>query len=1233
MSNINNNIITSFQDLEARIKELELENINLKENQAELNRANQLSLNFFDYFPALVWRSGLDKSFNYFNKTWLNFTGRTFEQEFGNGWVQSVHPDDISNFLQIYENAFDNQQHFEIAYRLKNKFGQFSWIKNTGQPFYNSDNSFLGYIGNCVDITESKHTEQQLLEAKEKVHESEEKFKLLHQNAGIGIGYYNTDGIILSYNQLAAQHMNGNPEDFIGKSIFDLFPKPVADFYFNRIQKSVNSTEPIVYEDFVALPNEQKWFLSTYLKIVNSRNKVLGIQIISQDITNLKNAERELNDNKEFFKAIFEQASAGIGIALPNGKMFNCNQKLAEMLGYTINELINLTVYDITLDEDLDKEKLQVKQIYENKVDTFVLEKRYLHKSGQIVWAYLSSKVVRDQNDQIKYVIGVVTDITERKRVEIELTLAKEKAEENQRQLKYSQQVARIGYYVFSIQSGFWSSSEMLDEIFGIDENYPRNIHGWLQLIHPHFQTEMLNYLTDNILTQHQEFNKSYQIVNIKTNQSCWVHGRGTLAFDESGNLVRMFGTIQDISQSKSFEQTIVKAKEKAEENEKLLRIKNEEYEAINEELRQTNEELFKAKEKAIKSELFYRQTFENSAVGVAHVFANGQFIKMNDSFCKIVGYTKEELLNMNFADITYPDDLEKEAAYIEKIIKNEIDTFSLEKRYIHKTGQLIWISLHSNVVRDKDNQVLFAIASLADITDRINLQNEIILAKQKVEVSQQLFKALIENAPDGVVIIDENGKFTYGSPNAARLFGYSEEELFGHYGYEFTHPDDLPLVLETIQSITNNPKLKPKIKYRFKRKNGEFRWIETTFTNLLSDKAVNGFILNFADVTERKQIYDELLIAKEKAEESDRLKSSFLQNLSHEIRTPLNAICGFAGLITKPDLVTEKRNKFSEIIRDNSEKLTGIITDVIEISQIQSKLVSVKLSEFDIVSFINAITEKFKVRLSEKNLELKLKMNFWESKLNILSDFDKLQSIFKHLIDNAIKFTQQGSIEIGCYLENDCINFSITDTGIGIPAKMQSVIFEPFRQVELGMTRNFGGNGLGLSLVKSYTSLLKGTITLKSEINVGTTFHISIPYITPQHTIKLTPQEPKKLRIHTILIAEDEFANYQYLKELLNETGINILYAANGQEAIEICQRNQNINLILMDIKMPIMDGKTATKVIKTFNPHLPIIAQTAYALEHERAKYEGIFDDYLTKPISEQALKEKLHKFIKQH
>lgn len=387
-----------------------------------------------------------------------------------------------------------------------------------------------------------------------------------------------------------------------------------------------------------------------------------------------------------------------------------------------------------------------------------------------------------------------------------------------------------------------------------------------------------------------------------------------------------------------------------------------------------------------------------------------------------------------------------------------------------------------------------------------------------------------------------------------------------------------------------------------------------------------------------RHKLEMQLKMSKEKAEESDSLKTAFLQNMSHEVRTPLNAIVGFSQMITDPGQSANLLEEYSKMIKKSSDKLIDIISNVIEMSQIhvrQGQLVSV---EFDIVQLISDLVKKFEESAKHKNLNLVFHNDLPGEKLIILSDREKLRKIYYHLIDNAVKFTNKGTVEITSELKQEILRVTISDTGIGIPEKTRKIIFEPFRQLDSHLTRSYGGNGLGLPLADAYVKMLNGSLALTSEENKGTTVQVDIP-VSLSHkkslikekdeVIPSPDQGKKKSSDKTVLIAEDDYSNYIYLVELLKSYKLNILHAINGQQAAELCKNDRKVALILMDIMMPVMDGYEAAKQIKSFS-HVPIIAQTAYAMEDEVSKYSTVFDDYLTKPIGKEEVIRIIEKYL---
>lgn len=377
-----------------------------------------------------------------------------------------------------------------------------------------------------------------------------------------------------------------------------------------------------------------------------------------------------------------------------------------------------------------------------------------------------------------------------------------------------------------------------------------------------------------------------------------------------------------------------------------------------------------------------------------------------------------------------------------------------------------------------------------------------------------------------------------------------------------------------------------------------------------------------------------ELLASKQKAEESDRLKTVFLQNISHEIRTPMNGILGFIELMNKDDLLEKDKKNYMDIVTKSGHRLLNTINDVIEISKIESGQISLHYSNVNIDEIMTDLYDFFKKQAEEKGVKLIYNRTLSEKIPLIETDKSLIEKIMVNLLRNAVKFTNEGSIEFGHYKEKNQLIFYVLDTGCGIPADRQEAILERFVQSDLNMTRAHEGSGLGLAIAKAYIELLGGKIKLESEENKGSKFYFNIPYISVKQKdeymltekISLT-QLNKKI---TILIAEDDEFSYMYLEKILKSEFITIIHANNGKDTVEIIKSNPGITMILMDIKMPLMNGLVATQHIREFNPHIPIIAQTAYAFKEDK---EEIFDsgcnDFITKPIDRNELIRLIFKY----
>ncbi|NBC84098.1 MAG: PAS domain S-box protein [Bacteroidetes bacterium] len=384
-----------------------------------------------------------------------------------------------------------------------------------------------------------------------------------------------------------------------------------------------------------------------------------------------------------------------------------------------------------------------------------------------------------------------------------------------------------------------------------------------------------------------------------------------------------------------------------------------------------------------------------------------------------------------------------------------------------------------------------------------------------------------------------------------------------------------------------------------------------------------------------KEELYEQNLIrAKEKAEENDNLKSAFLANMSHELRTPMNGIIGFSEMFMSEDISDEKRKQFATIVIDSSQRLLNIVNDILDISRIETGQLELSEDQVDLAKIFEDLKKFYTPLVRDKGLQLIMNNQLVADENLVYMDETKLHQVLNNLLSNALKFTNNGFIKVDCrIIDKNNLEFQVEDTGIGIAEEQHDLVFERFRQVETDLQKQFSGTGLGLAISKKMVELMNGEIWLTSTVAKGTTFGFTLPY-KPLHSVNLRKHEKTTVSEHNdrqiikdinykILVAEDEQINFMYIKEALSDTKLEILHARNGREAVKMFRQNKDIRLVLMDIKMPLEDGFEATKKIKKLNTDIPVIAQTAYAMAYDREKALAAgCDDYLAKPIKKQHL-----------
>lgn len=637
----------------------------------------------------------------------------------------------------------------------------------------------------------------------------------------------------------------------------------------------------------------------------------------------------------------------------------------------------------------------------------------------------------------------------------------------------------------------------------------------------------------------------------------------------------------------------------------------------------------------AIQADKIRRETekelqayFEHDISADFLVTADGKLINCNKTFYKMFGI--ETKIQKEQFNITHLYKKPEERKKLLDRVKKEGKVENYEIDLVKEDGTPLYVL--GNILGNFDESG--ELVSLREYT--LDITKRRLAEERSIKLSHA-----VEQSPEAIVITDKFGKIEYVNTAFTKVTGYSYQEAIG----------ENPKILSTHEKSSKEYEILWKTifsgktwrgEFHNKKKNGELYWEQASISPILDEKGeITHFVAVKEDITERKVKDIELQLALGKAQESDKLKSAFLANMSHEIRTPMNGILGFAELLKEPVLNGKQQKEYLDIIEKSANRMLNIITDIVNISKIEAGQMEVYITECSLNEEMNFLYLFFKPETDKKKVKLSFSNGLDDEDSIINTDREKFNSILTNIIKNAVKFTSEGFIEVGYEKKGSFLEFFVKDSGEGIEDKYKEVVFERFRQGSESLSRRHEGSGLGLSISKAYVEMLGGKIWFESKKDDtsgkhGTEFRFLIPYnpVFKKSGKGWKVTEPlnksQKDKKYNILIVEDDDVSEMLLKYILDPVSKKILHAPTGQKAVEIARQNPDIDVIMMDIRIPLLDGYEATKQIRKFNKDVIIIAQTAFAMEGDREKaLESGCNEYITKPIELNKFRTILEKF----
>lgn len=1074
-----------------------------------------------------------------------------------------------------------------------------------------------GLIGVGRNMTELKQAEKIIIDSQANLHaliESSADF-IWSIDSQLGLVTYNS-----SFARFIKTHYKIDINT--GVNAINLFPSELKAFWNNSYNRTLKG-EQLFEELSMITQGITLYFECSFNPIYDKLLNVSGVSVILADISERKLAEHAIRESEERFRQLAENTSDAFILWDSTGVLY-ANPAFEKIFGVDIDTAMedSSVIEQLIAEEDRNRfirnRKKEINGKPRTRNQQYILKRT--RKSSRLIWA--RHFPVYNEKGRIYRYVTVTSDLTEQKQLEEVLTKTRSQQQALLDNIPFLAWLKdKNGKYI-SVNTPLADYYNLkIEDIIGKtdfdllpDENARKSV------------------AIDNQVYQSGE-RIHFEDIQITSTGAEWIEVYKSPIFNDKGEVIGLTGISREITDRKRLEDTILR-----------------------------NEEHFKA-------------LLQYSSDAITILGEDGHIKYESSLRNRLLNFTAEELINMPFRETVHPDDISLFDEAFKESLTNPGIQVKKEFRSLHKNKKWIYVeSIFSNHINN--SSIGGIVVNTRDISDRkmaefkerayhnnlIFLSNsalELLSISEREGIYKFIAEKLFQFLEHAVVLVsaynEETDSFKVknvtGLGNSAEkikdILGkdptdikyqrHSSESKIENAGTISTINDPLdhlfcpPEIIPALDKIITLLKVNKTYNITLARNNkllGSIVIVTLNKTIIKFKHIIETFAHQVAVALHRSQLEYELVSAKLKAEESDRLKTAFLANMSHEIRTPMNGILGFAEMLNDEAIVAADRKKYIDVINSNGKILINIIDDIIDFAKIEAGQIKIVKHDFSLNALLNQVQSTFlggNYKKENVSVELKLVKGLEDANSYIKSDPIRLRQILTNLIGNAFKFTNEGYIEFGYTFRSDSIlEFYVKDTGIGIPDEKLKVIFDRFVQADNSRSRKYSGSGLGLAISKGFSELLGGEMWAKSETGIGSTFSFTVPF-EKGRSKQSENKGVKKMRSDykwsdkLVLVAEDDFFSYKFLEGFLKQTEATVLHADDGQKAINIVNENPNIDIILMDVQMPEMNGLDATRNIKKIRPSLPIIAQTANAIPEEKQKcFEAGFDDFVTKPIN---------------